>query len=41
MNKQEQIGHIVVNACEDFKEESSYLENRFYVMGKYWNELYT
>ncbi|MGO8805403.1 MAG: hypothetical protein ACLQO7_02205 [Candidatus Bathyarchaeia archaeon] len=40
MNKQEQIGHIVVNACKDSKEESSYMENRFYVMGKYWEELY-
>jgi hypothetical protein len=40
MNKQEQMGHIVVNACET-PEESSYIETRFYVMGKYWNELYT
>lgn len=40
MNKQEQMGHIVVNTCEDSKEESSYMENRFYVMGKYWEELY-
>ncbi len=40
MNKQEQLGHIVVNACEASKEESSYIENRFYVMDQYWNELY-
>ena len=40
MNKQEQFGYIIVNACEASKEESSYMETRFYVMSKYWNELY-